>query len=168
MSPSQRTSDVQIESPVQYGTTAFSRSVEALMNTADQRPGTCIVFQGGLREERQQALAPFTEQATGNVHQFRVPSLLGEYRMQTQNSLRKAFDHAAEEQALLYFDTVDALFRHSHSDAPDHPEEHAAPTTVEYFFDRVVAYTGLVVLAMQRARHVRWLQDQIHLVVRFA
>jgi SpoVK/Ycf46/Vps4 family AAA+-type ATPase len=137
------------------------------MAGGEHRSGTCFLFYGGAREDRQHALGTLTRYASGNVHQFRVPSLLSEYRMQTQNSLRKAFDHAAEESALLYFDKVDPLFTHEHADAPDDPSRTAAPTTLEYFFDRVAAYTGVVVLGLQRKSHVEWAQDKASLVVRF-
>jgi hypothetical protein len=156
-----------LEPPVRYGTDAFTGRLERLMAGGEHRTGTCFLFYGGAREERQQALGTLTRYATGNVHQFRVPSLLSEYRMQTQNNLRKAFDHAAEESALLYFDKVDSLFTHEHADAPDNPEKHAAPSTLEYFFDRVEAYTGVVVLGLQRRSHVEWGQKKADLVVRF-
>jgi len=156
-----------LSSPVWYGTEAFTERIDRLMAGGENRTGTCFLFYGGTREERQQALGTLTRYATGNVHQFRVPSLLSEYRMQTQNSLRKAFDHAAEETALLYFDKVDPLFTHEHADAPDNPEKHAAPSTLEYFFDRVEAYAGVVVLGLQRKSHVERAQDNANLVVRF-
>lgn len=156
-----------VESPVWHGTDAFSQRLDVLMEETDGRAGTCFLFYGGTREERQQALGTLTRYATGSVHQFRMPSLLSEYRMQTQNSLRKAFDHAAEENALLYFDRVDPLFTHTHADAPDDPNQTAALTTVEYFFDRVAAYTGVVVLALQTESYVEWAANKVHLVVRF-
>ena len=152
---------------VGYGTEAFTERLESLMAGGEHRSGTCFLFYGGAREERQQALGTLTRYATGNVHQFRVPSLLSEYRMQTQNSLRKAFDHAAEESALLYFDKVDPLFTHEHADAPDDPGRTAAPTTLEYFFDRVAAYSGVVVLGLHRKSHVDWASSKANLVVRF-
>jgi len=152
---------------VWYGTETFTQRIESLMAGGEHRSGTCFLFYGGAREERQQALGTLTRYATGNVHQFRVPSLLSEYRMQTQNSLRKAFDHAAEESALLFFDKVDTLFTHEHADSPDAPGRTAAPTTLEYFFDRVGAYTGVVVLGLQRKSHVDWAQDKADLTVRF-
>jgi SpoVK/Ycf46/Vps4 family AAA+-type ATPase len=152
---------------VWYGTETFTQRIESLMAGGEHRSGTCFLFYGGAREERQQALGTLTRYATGNVHQFRVPSLLNEYRMQTQSSLRKAFDHAAEENALLFFDKVDALFTHKHADTPDAPVRTAAPTTLEYFFDRVVAYTGVVVLGLQRKSHVEWAQDKADLTVQF-
>lgn len=156
-----------LSSPVWHGTEAFEERIEGLMAGGEHRTGTCFLFHGGTREERQQALGTLTRYATGNVHQFRVPSLLNEYRMQTQNSLRKAFDHAAEENALLYFDKVDALFAHDHTDTPDESEVQVAPTTLEYFFDRVAAYTEVVVLGLQRKSHVERAQDKADLVVRF-
>jgi hypothetical protein len=84
--------------------------------------------------------------------------------MQTQNELRKAFDHAAEEEALLYFDRADPLFTHRHPDAPD---ADTAPTTLEYVFDRVGAFDGIVVLGLQQKRHVERAHRIAHLVVQF-
>jgi hypothetical protein len=155
--------DAGVSSPVRYDTEAFTRSLQHLLDEAS--PETRILFHGGTREDRQQALATLTRYTTANVHQFRVPSRLNERRMQTQNALRKAFDHAAEESALLYFDAVDALFTHAHVDTPDE-EERALPTTAEYFFDRVLAYDGVVVLALQKSSHVDWAEENVHLLVR--
>jgi len=167
--PSDETSSKASEPdpPVQHGSDAFTERIEGLMAGGEHRTGTCFLFYGGTREERQQALGTLTRYATGNVHQFRVPSMLSEYRMQTQNTLRKAFDHAAEENALLYFDKVDPLLTHEHADAPDRPETHAAPTALEYFFDRVAAYSGVIVLGLQRKSHVEWVREQADLVVCF-
>jgi SpoVK/Ycf46/Vps4 family AAA+-type ATPase len=157
--------DADVSSPVRYGTEAFTRSLQRLLDEEEPAKPR-ILFHGGTREDRQQALATLTRHTTANVHQFRVPSLLNEQRMQTQNALRKAFDHAAEESALLYFDAADALFRHSHTDTPD-DEDRALPTTAEYFFDRVLAYDGVVVLALQKKSHVEWAEENVHLIVRF-
>jgi hypothetical protein len=157
-----------VDAPVfDYDPEAFARRLESLMAGRESRTGTRLLFYGGVREQRQQALGTLTRYATGNVHQFEMPSLLGDHRMQTQNSLRKAFDHASEESALLYFDKADPIFTHDHADTPDEPEKSAALTTVEYFFDRVGAYAGVVVLGLQRKSHVEWARDKVHLVVRF-
>jgi len=158
--------DTGVSSPVQYDTAAFDRALRQLLGDDEEPSQTRILFHGGTREDRQRALATLTRHTTANVHQFRVPSLLNERRMQTQNALRKAFDHAAEESALLYFDAADALFTHTHVDTPDE-EERALPTTVEYVFDRVVAYDGVVVLALQKQGHVDWADEHVHLVVEF-
>lgn len=171
MPPSSPHDDVDAEATgapvVAYDPDAFHRRMKRLMDDRERRTGTCLLFHGGVREQRQQALATLTRFATGNVHQFRVPSLLSTQRMQTQNNLRKAFDHAAEESALLYFDQADPIFTHNHDDTPDDPAENAVPTTVEYFFDRVGAYGGVVVLGLQRKSHVEWAREKVHLVVRF-
>lgn len=167
MADSDSTLDADAASPVWYGTDAFERAIQALLGDDDEAPRTRILFHGGTRDERQQALTTVTRQTTGSVHQFRGASLLSEQRMQTQNALRKAFDHAAEESALLYVDAADALFTHSHVDTPDDAEETAVPSTVEYFFDRVMAYGGVVVIALQKQGHVDWAEEYVHLVVRF-
>jgi len=159
-------SDTGISSPVQHDTDAFNHVLQHLRDGKDEFPQIRILFHGGTREDRQQGLATLTRHTTDSVHQFRVPSLLNEQRMQTQNALRKAFDHAAEESALLYFDAADALFTHTHVDTPDEADR-PLPSTVEYFFDRVVAYDGVVVLALQKQSHVNWADEQVHLVVEF-
>ncbi|MFB6230496.1 MAG: hypothetical protein ABEL04_05005 [Salinibacter sp.] len=167
MPPLDSLDDADVSSLVRYGTEAFDQSLRQLLVDDEEQSGTRILFHGGTREMRQQALATLTRHTTANVHQFRVPSLLAERRMQTQNALRKAFDHAAEESALLYFDSADALFTHSHADTPDVADERALPTTAEYFFDRVVAYSGVVVLAFQTESHVERAAENVHLLVRF-
>ncbi len=167
MDASDPASDADVSSPVQYDTEAFDRALDQLLDGDEEPSETRILFHGGTREDRQQALATLTRHTTANVHQFRVPSLLAERRTQTQNALRKAFDHAAEESALLYFDAADALFTHEHVDTPDDAEESALPTTAEYFFDRVVAYDGIVVLALQKKSHVDRAKEPIHLLVQF-
>ncbi|MFB6279603.1 MAG: hypothetical protein ABEK75_08865 [Salinibacter sp.] len=158
--------DVDVSSPVQYDTEEFERVLRSLLGGEDTIATTRLLFHGGTREERQQALATLTRHTTANVHQFRVPSLLNEQRMQTQNALRKAFDHAAEESALLYFDAADRLFTHTHVDTPD-AEDRARLTTAEYFFDRVLAYDGVVVLALQNTSRVEWAAEHVHLIVQF-
>lgn len=158
--------NADVASPVRYGTEAYDQSLGRLMEE-DASSRARLLFHGGIREQRQEALATLTRYTTANVHQFQVPSLLGEQRMQTQNSLRKAFDHATEEGALLYFDKADALFTHTHTDTSADEEEDAVPTTVEYFFDRVGAYDGVVVLGLQRTQYVEWAEDKVHLIVRF-
>lgn len=166
MPSSNSPNDVDHPSPVRSGTEALDQSLRRLL-TDDEQPEARVLYHGGTREERQQALATLTRFTTANVHQFRVPSLLTERRMQTQNNLRKAFDHAAEESALLYFDAADALFTHSHADTPDDADESALPTTAEYFFDRVVAYDGVVVIGVQRKSRVDWAAENVHLIVQF-
>ncbi|WP_103028025.1 hypothetical protein [Salinibacter altiplanensis] len=167
MADSDSTPDAEGVSPVQHDTDAFEQALQALLGEGGEPSTARILFHGGARETRQQALATLTRHTPANVHQFRVPSLLNEQRMQTQNALRKAFDHAAEESALVYFDAADALFAHSHVDTPDDGEDRAVPSTVEYFFDRVVAYEGVVIIAFQKEAHVDWAGEHVDLVVRF-
>ncbi len=149
---------------VAFDSDAFDDTLHTLMEQRPDRSGTGLVFHGGTREQRQQALSRLTQQITGTVHQFDASSLLTDRRMQTQNELRKAFDHAAEEGALLYFDRADPLFTHRHPDAPD---ADTAPTTLEYVFDRVGAFDGIVVLGLQQKHHVKRAHRIAHLVVQF-
>ena len=156
-----------VTTTVTYGTDAFPQAAEEFRTVAQNNPGARVVFVDGIREERQAALATLTRHTTATVHQFRLSSLLQERRMQTQNALRKAFDHAAEEGAMLYFDRVDALFGHEHEDPLD-GEGESEPTATEYFFDRVEAYLGIVVLGVRDEDAVsRLRQYDVALIVRF-
>jgi len=139
---------------VAYGTEAFQEAAEALssIESGYGEHGLMIVFHSGERPDWQHAMAILTEHASPTIHQFKVASLLGERRINTQNALRKAFDHAAEEDAVLYFENVGTLFSHVHAEGPDVDGE-AAPTTVEYFLDRVGAYYGLVILCVEDPSH---------------
>ena len=138
---------------IDYDTDRFDEAVASLPPPSEMPGGTTIVFLRGVREERQQALARLTRRTTATVHQFRLPTMLGDRRMQTQNSLRKAFDHAAEEGAMLYFDAVDELFAHVHEEGLDLVDD-AEPTTVEYFFERVDAYPNTAVVCLQNPDHL--------------
>lgn len=152
---------------VAYGTDAFPRAAARFRSFADSDRGGRIAFVGGIREQRQAALATLTRHTTETVHQFRLPTLLSERRMQTQNAFRKAFDHAAEEGAMLYFDRLDDLFEHEHTDPLD-DEGYSEPTAIEYFFERVEAYRGVVILGMQSDRTAQRIrQYDVDLIVRF-
>lgn len=139
---------------VAYGTEAFREAAKALPSTGSGagEHGLMVVFHGGERPDWQDAMTILTEHASPTIHQFKVASLLGERRINTQNALRKAFDHASEEDAVLYFENAGTLFSHVHAEGPDVDGE-AAPTTVEYFLDRVDAYYGLVILCVEAPSH---------------
>lgn len=167
MTSSDSSHDAGTATTVAYGTDDFPRAAEEFRAVAQNDPGARVVFVGGVREERQAALATLTRHTTATVHQFRLPTLLQERRMQTQNAFRKAFDHAAEESAMLYFDRVDALFDHEHEDPLD-GEGESEPTAAEYFFDRVEAYRGIVILGVQHATTVAHAREYaVDLVVEF-
>lgn len=167
MSTERDPSKVSHEVPaVSYGGEAFARAVTELEQRYEAGKGVRVVFAGGAHAMHQQALADLAEQTVTNVHQFELPSLVGERRMQTQNSLRKAFDAAAEEGALLFFDEVDMLFNWHHPDSMGGEEE---PTSIEYFFQRVEAFGGIIVLGLNDPKHVEAAREyEVQLIVEFA
>lgn len=158
--------DVSDIPAVPFNTEPFDYALTALKDRYDTGDGARIVFSGGSRAEHQQALAHLSGHTVGRVHQFEMPALIGERRMQTQNSLRKAFDAAAEEGALLFFDTVDPLFDWRHPDTLGGEEE---PTSIEYFLQRVEAFKGIIVLGLQTPDHVDAVREyDLQLIVTFA
>lgn len=136
---------------VSYADSAYEEVLESVMERYKRGDGVGIIFLGGERMQHQEALAELADRAVANVHQFVVPSLVGERRMQTQSSLRKTFDSAAEDEVILFFDHVDMLFDWRHPDTLGGAEE---PTSIEYFLQRVEAFRGIVVLGIDHAEHV--------------
>ena len=134
-----------------YKADAFEQAAERLKTRYEEGASVRVLFAGGTRGEHQRALATLAEHTVENVHQFALPALVKERRMQTQSSIRKAFDAAAEEGALLFFDEVDMLFDWHHPDSLGGEEE---PSSVEYFFQRVEAYDGIVALALDAPEHI--------------
>ncbi|WP_022835913.1 hypothetical protein [Salisaeta longa] len=143
---------------VQPNAAAFAERLSAVATAYQHNEGACIIFWGGSRVAHQQTLPAIMERTTDTIHQFTLGNLLGERRMQTQSALRKAFDHAAEEDALLFFEAADVIFTWSHDDSP-HQTNEAMPSTAEYFFQRVTAFTGPVVLALDDATPLAALDD---------
>lgn len=149
-----------------YDAQDFSEAAAELGMAYDRGSSVRVLFAGGSREDHQQALATLAEHTVENVHQFALPALVKERRMQTQSSIRKAFDAAAEEGALLFFDRVDMLFDWHHPDARGGEEE---PSSIEYFFQRVETYDGVVALALDTPEHIEAAQPYgMHLIVDFS
>lgn len=149
-----------------YEPDAFTRAADRLGDRYRSGDSVRVLFAGGTRAAHQRALATLADHTVANVHQFTLPSLVGERRMQTQSSIRKAFDAAAEEGALLFFDQVDMLFDWHHPDSLGGEEE---PSTIEYFFQRVETYDGLVALALDAPDHIEAARAYgLHLIVDFS
>ena len=149
-----------------YDAQAFAQAAADLGAAYANGNDVHVLFAGGSREAHQKALATLAEHTVENVHQFALPSLVKERRMQTQSSIRKAFDAAAEEGALLFFDRVDMLFDWHHPDSLGGEEE---PSSIEYFFQRVEAYDGVVALALDTPEHIEAAQPYgMDLIVDFS
>lgn len=144
---------------------AFTQAAAELGTRYEEGASVRVLFAGGTRQAHQRALTTLAEHTVENIHQFALPVLVKERRMQTQSSIRKAFDAAAEEGALLFFDEVDVLFDWRHPDAIGGAEE---PSSIEYFFQRVEAFDGVVVLALETPEHIDAARPYgMHLVVDF-
>jgi len=162
---SSETSDGPGRSTVRYGTDGFDRQVRERLEE-DAPGGMRFLFYGGTDDQHQRALSDLTSHTAGPLHQVEAHSLLEDRRHQTQNNLRKVFDHATEEGALLHFEGADAFFIHEHT-ASSESQEDVVPTLSEYVIDRFDAYDGAVVLALDRPDHLEQAQAGTDLVVRF-
>ena len=136
---------------VDAGSADFEEAVRQAGVRLKKREGTSFIFAGASKVQCQQALVSMMGDSSLNVYQFTLPNLISERYVETQGNLRKVFDKADEDAAMLVFDEVDALF------APTEYEGEPADgerTPVDYLFDRVDAFTGVVVLCMGSAEHV--------------
>ena len=159
-------SDAPLPSVMSYDADAFAQAASQLGVQYNNGDSVHVLFAGGTREAHQRALTTLSEHTVENVHQFALPALVKERRMQTQSSIRKAFDAAAEEGALLFFDRVDMLFDWHHPDSMGGEEE---PSSIEYFFQRVEAYDGVVALALEAPEHIEAARSySLDLVVDFS
>ncbi|MES3628573.1 MAG: hypothetical protein PPP56_00235 [Longimonas sp.] len=140
--------------------------VDTHLRTALNKPRPCIVLAGGTRGARQATFARILDASSQNALQFRAQSLLGERREHTQNSLRKAFDSATEEHALLFIDPLDPLFTWKHANDMDDLPDDAIPSTVEYFLQRVESYPYPAILGIDNPSYISSIRKtDVHLVV---
>lgn len=134
-------------------------------NALDEE-GAFIVLVGGTRNDRHQTFGRILDLADYNALQFKSDSLLGDRREHTQNSLRKIFDSGAEERALLFIDSLDALLTWSHVDDTTGLPDDAMPSIVEYFFQRIESYPYPVLLGVEDILHLNTARKAgAHLVV---
>ena len=135
-----------------YGSAAWDALLGAVAERWDDGRGVPLAFVCADADDAQAALAALARRTSGRVHQCALPTLLQPLRRQTQNGLRKVFDGAAEERALLFLANGDALFGWSHADGA---QAHGAqmPTVAEYLLQRMEAYPQVAVLHLAHGAH---------------
>lgn len=152
---------------VTYGGAAWAQLLSTVAARHGDGRGAQLVFACPSADAAQEALTALARRTSGRVHQFALPTLLQDQRRQTQSSLRKAFDAAAEEAALLFFADGDALFGWSHPDGAQ-ARGPQMPTVAEYLFQRMAAYPQVAALHLADDAHVaRARHYALDAVVRF-
>ena len=129
---------------ISYAESGLTPLAEALQRTDGS---VCILFVGATEAQRTEALNTLTEDLSYNLHQVNLAQLIGDRPIQTQGNLREVFDNASEQASLLFLNQADPLFNtpeERDADADDH-------TPIDYLFERIEAFSGIVVLSLQDA-----------------
>lgn len=133
---------------ISYADSGLAPLIEALR----RRDGSaCILFAGATEAQRAEALNTLTEKLSYNLHQVDLAQLIGDRPIQTQGNLREVFDNASEQASLLVLNQADPLFDTLEEREAD-TDEH---TPVDYLFERIAAFPGIVVVSLQNADLVR-------------
>ena len=149
---------------VSYGTNDFDQTVGSVREALRRGHGKVFLFVGASDEQKREGLAKVSADDGLNIHQFKVPNLMGERLVETQGNLRETFDHADEDAAVLFFDEADVLLDPSRDEKAD--EEDAALSN--YFFDRVTSYPGVCIVCFSSSRYVDRLEGHdVDVVVEF-
>lgn len=149
---------------VAYGSEAFEQAVAAIPDALREGSGMSFLFLGASQEQKEEALSAIGEYDDLNVHQFKVPQLIGERMMETQGNLRESFDNAGEDAAVLFFDEADVLLDASYAEDAD--EEDTALSS--YFFERLSAYLGVAIACFSSPQSLPPMDDhEADVVVEF-
>lgn len=149
--------------PMRFGSGAFAEALDRAA-APGEGAGASFVLAGASAARCQEVLALVAERTSLNVHQFKMPNLLGERYIDTQGHLREVFDKTDSAAALIYFAEADALFAPPpHEDAPAEDEH----TPVDYLFERMDAFGGVVLVCFSDAAHVRTAQEHGMQIVTF-
>ncbi len=149
---------------VAYESEGYEDAVAALPAAVQEGRGYCVVFAGSNGTRKKEGVADLMDRAALNVHRFKVPPLVRPRYIETQGNLREVFDKAGYDPALLCFDDAEALFT---LPAEENASEDAL-TPADYFFQRVEAFPGVVLLCLDSAADLpRTPDDTIDVIVEF-
>lgn len=152
---------------IRPGTAAYRDLLADLESCGEQGECMAVLLAGGNERDVQQLLGDVTEAASHSVHQFDVRKLVGERAIQTQGNLREVFDSTSGEAAILVFEHVDALVQGSdeapQAETPNEDDDTLRP--IDYLFDRIHAYAGVVVLHLADAALTSGLTDKVDAVI---
>lgn len=131
---------------IEYGSDAFDRLLEGLSEEARRQKGLRMLFAGASDVQCKEALGALAAETEFNLHQVDLKNLISERPVETRGNLREMFDAASEDAAVLFFMHADAFF-----DQPAEMEaDDDALTPVDYLFERVESYHGVVIVCLRR------------------
>ena len=138
---------------VPAGSDAFHRAVDDLLRAAPEAPA-CVLVTAPDEAARQEAVAAVARRTGLHLHQHDLAPLLDDDPMHTQGNLREVFDNTMDGPALLFFDHADALFAAVERQAREDHLDADARTPLDYFYDRIAAFDGIVLLGLSDPAHV--------------
>ncbi len=154
-------------SVVSARTPAFDAALPSIAQAVQAGTGMCLLFEDASEEARQQALGRLKEATKLSLHQVSLDTLFDERPMAVQGNLRETFDAAGEAPSILCFDHADAFFRKDDRQGEADDRDHDALTPITYLFDRIEAFTGVVVLCMKSPAYIEEARPNADVVVTF-
>ena len=108
--------------------------------------GPTSLFAGTDGAAKILAVAALGSELGLDLYRVDLTHMVSKYIGETEKNLARIFEEAAEYDAILFFDEADALFG-KRSEVKDTHDRYAN-MEVAYFFQRVEAYPGLVIISV--------------------
>jgi ATP-dependent 26S proteasome regulatory subunit len=107
--------------------------------------GISALFAGESGTGKTMAAEVITNSLQLNLYRIDLSAVVSKYIGETEKNLRKLFDAAEDNGAILFFDEADALFG-KRSDVKDSHDRYAN-IEINYLLQRIESYRGLAILA---------------------
>ncbi len=157
------TSKMKKQNSVAYGSHPFQQKLDSLIEGMEADGGVKVVC-FNLGEEGCQEFVSDLVEATGmSLHQVDAEQLESGRGIETQGNLREIFDTTTGEPAVLFFDNADILFKKPAEDVDedeDRDEDDGALRPIDYLFDRMDAFKGVVVLAISSGEYLEHAREK--------
>ncbi len=128
--------------------------------------GVCVLLTGPSGTGKTMAAEVLAEELRLDLYRIDLSTVVSKYIAETEKNLNRIFEAAEEGGSILFFDECDALF----GERTDVKDAHGRYANIEvnYLFQRIDAFKGLVLLATNSRRNIektflRHIQFQIHL-----
>jgi AAA+ superfamily predicted ATPase len=112
--------------------------------------GVVALFSGPPGTGKTMAAEAIAHALRQDLYRVDLSAVVSKYIGETEKNLATAFDEAERGSAVLFFDEADSLYSKRTSDVRDAHDRYAN-LEVNYLLQRVETFTGLVVLATNRA-----------------
>ncbi len=116
------------------------------VETAQHGPNMGVLFVGADATGKTMAAEVLANDLALDLYRIDLSSVVNKYIGETEKCLRRLFDAAEDGGAILFLDEADALFG-KRTETKDSHDRYAS-TAISYLLQRIEAFRGLVILAV--------------------